>query len=416
MTRIHWLRYAVNALMVVVLVATTVVPEVSHGLLAALALLGLLEALARRDIAWRLPPEVLALAALPLVALLVTTLAMLGGTDIPRLGWRKMEDLSWMFLLVPAWYLFRRHLDVRALALGVGLAAAVAGVWAAVEAYGQPVGFRSLGGAGKPIVFGILSMALATAAAGLSFCFPARWWLRVAMLAAALLGLLAAVFSGSRGAYLAVPLIGLLFWVSYRKRVSAKVVYWILAGGMLVILVVWNISSLPTRMETAWHEIRAYATAENPTKEAVGRTSLGLRFEMWKAAADESLHHPFLGVGLGNVNQVFVSAAEAGQANIKTELFDHAHNEFLNAALTRGLPGLAASLAVLLVPAFAFRRCLGTHRCVAVTGLGVVLLFAFAGLSDSVFYFKKDLVLYTLLILSFSAILSRQQQDAAPLR
>jgi len=101
MTRIHWLRYAVNALMVVVLVATTVVPEVSHGLLAALALLGLLEALARRDIAWRLPPEVLALAALPLVALLVTALAMLGGTDIPRLGWRKMEDLSWMFLLVP---------------------------------------------------------------------------------------------------------------------------------------------------------------------------------------------------------------------------------------------------------------------------------------------------------------------------
>ncbi len=407
--RTHGLRYFINAAVIILLATVAIAPAFSHLLLGVLAALGLGQLVSHRDTSRRLPAEIIALAALPIVALLVTLMALMAGIEIPRLGWRKMEDLGWVLLFIPLWYLWRQHLDLRALAIGVVLGAAIAGIWALVEVSGKPVGVRALGGTGKPIVFGILCMALATAAAGLGFCFYRHRWWQLGIYSAVVLGILGAVISGSRGAYLAVPLIGMLFWFVYRKYTSRKILVGTLIGAVAMLAMAWHFTTMPARIAVGWNQTLSYLTSDNPASEI---TSLGLRFEMWKAAVRESMHHPFIGVGLGNVKQVFSRAAQRGDTNNTVAIFDHTHNEFINAALTRGLPGLAASLAVLIVPALAFGKSLSTHRCIAMTGLGVVLLFGFSALSDSVFYFKKDLLLYATLIVALSAILWRRKNDA----
>ena len=403
------IRYAVNAGVVVAFAISTIAPEFSHGLFVALGLLGIGDVLRRREGSWHLSPEIIALVAIPLVALLTTVMAMMAGVDIPKLGWRKLEDLSWVFLLIPAWQLWRRHLDLRAVALGVALGAAMSGLWAMWEVAGHPESYRAMGMMRKAIVFGLLSMALATASLGLSFCFPRRVGIQSAMIAAAVLGFLAAVLSGSRGTYFVLPLIVLLFWWLHRKDVQNEVYAGILAGVAVIVIgagvAAWNFTSMSERVTTAWDEVSSYALSENTINSAAGRTSTGLRFEMWKAASSEVLSHPLLGVGIGNIHAVLVRAADKGQINSVASHFDHVHNEYLNAAVTRGVLGFIASLMALLVPALMFRKFLQVHQCVAVTGLGVVLLFAFSGLSDSVFYFKKDFILYATLIMVLSAVM-----------
>jgi O-antigen ligase len=411
------IRYVVNAGVVVALSAATVAPEFSHRVLAILALLGIAEIILQRDVSWRLPPEIIALIAIPFIAWLMTAMAIMAGIEIPRMGWRKLEDISWVLLLVPAWLLWRRHLDLRAVALGVALGAVISGIWALWEVAGHPESYRAIGMMRKAIVFGLLSMALATVSLGLSFCFPRRVWVQSAMIAAAVLGFLAAVLSGSRGTYLALPLIVLLFWWLHRKNILGKVHSGILAGVCVGVIAVgvaaWNFTSMPERVTNAWDEVSSYTLSEKTANSSAGRTSIGLRFEMWKAASSEVLSHPLLGVGIGNVHAVLVRAADRGQINFAASHFDHVHNEYINAAVTRGVLGFIASLMALLVPALMFRKFLQVHQCVAITGLGIVLLFAFSGLTDSVFYFKKDFLMYATLIMLLSAVIWRKSDNDA---
>ncbi|HEX22210.1 MAG TPA: hypothetical protein ENH21_02125, partial [Chromatiales bacterium] len=177
----------VNYGAVIMLSLVTVAPGLSHALFVLLSLVGMVARMPFGSGLKRLPIEVWAVVLVFLVSLAVSLLFIVMGGELPRLGWRKLEDLFWLILLVPSWYLFREYLSVKAMALGVAVGALVSGAWAIWEVLNHGVGYRAVGMTGKPIVFGILSMGLATMAFGLSFCFVERRSVQVLMWCVAVL-------------------------------------------------------------------------------------------------------------------------------------------------------------------------------------------------------------------------------------
>jgi hypothetical protein len=92
---------------------------------------------------------------------------------------------------------------------------------------------------------------------------------------------------------------------------------------------------------------------------------------LWAPALHTIWHHP-LGVGVGHVAQVYYAAAvtdPAGSVLRGPQLFDNAHNLFLQIGLVSGLPGM---LAVAWLGWAFFRRALRAEHVLASTLLGVL--------------------------------------------
>jgi putative inorganic carbon (hco3(-)) transporter len=141
-----------------------------------------------------------------------------------------------------------------------------------------------------------------------------------------------------------------------------------------------------------------YLTPDNPVdppsqSALTSLHTLHTRTEIWALAVDVIRDFPLTGTGMGAFDQVtpalYPGVAAAQEANL-----DQAHNQFLQAALDLGLPGLIGYGAVWLL-AFAlsidlWRRARGaTARAVAGALLATLLASVVFGLTDTVVLVSK---------------------------
>ena len=283
---------------------------------------------------------------------------------------------------------------------GVAVGGIGAGIFAAV--HHTSVRQLTLGGLTNPIQFGNISILLgmlALAGIGWALQQPRRWlWVTLLAIGAAG-GIAGAILSSSRGSWLALP-VGLGIAVVHYALTHGRRVLFAGIGASLVLiggLYAQPDSEVRQRSDLAEQEVQAYLNGRST--DSAG-TSVGQRLEMWRAGVTMVPGHLLLGIGKQGYMERKQALIVAGKANPAIGQHTHLHNDFLDALVKRGLPGLLATLAVLLTPLWLFSRHLNGAREVRPYALAGVLLCAsyiIFGLTQAFFTHNNGVMVFAFL-------------------
>lgn len=312
-----------------------------------------------------------------------------------------------VLLALPA--LYGQRPSAQALRLGCWLGAGGAGLLALwqVLAQGEPRAF----GHTNAIQFGNLALLLglwsavwawqarhqadAPPSAPLPAPRPASRYMPWLGWLAALLGLAASVASGSRGGWLALPLLVLaLLWRGTAvQRLRA------LAAAAAASLLLLALPPVQERVQLAWHEYQS---------QRMDNTSIGLRLSFWQLARELGQAHPWLGAGQVGYEQAQRQAVAQQRMPSQAVEFNHAHNEWLDMLAKRGMLGVAALALFYAVPAALLGRQLrsaarqapdsqaSARQAAALCGLCTVLGFVLFGLTQVMFAHNSGNMMYLL--------------------
>ncbi len=346
-------------------------------------------ALAIRDLSHQEKWLMLCFALFPLSALLSW---MLG--DFSRAGWRELETPLRMFAFIPIYFLFRQiDLSQQTLVRSFILGALLAGL-SAILAITWQTGFVTYSGGRVAGPYGELTFGqwsiLFSALAALAYTqVKETRLLQVVLLLIVGLGLFAGFASGTRGAWLALPVLAVVTYFYLRPHFTglqkiSLLLALILAGVFLYQLPATNISS---RAQTAINEAMDYWQAPEDNNK-VKRTSMGARFEMWKGSWRMFREAPLLGVGEGGYQPHMQAQKERGEMHFTPAKYSHPHNEFLRILAQRGLFGFAFLLAIFVLPLLTFnqaRRETDERRLLGFAGIIICVGYLIFGLTETLF-------------------------------
>lgn len=147
-------------------------------------------------------------------------------------------------------------------------------------------------------------------------------------------------------------------------------------------------------------------------------TSVGQRFELWRAAWDLFRAHPVWGVGTGAFQDKTRELIEGGMIATFVGDYDHPHNDYLDALSSRGIIGFAALLGILLIPAGFFMRAARSHEpvthAVGFAGMLSVAGYAIYALTDAVFLHSMMITWYVIYAALFYALLADRRTRTRP--
>jgi len=186
-----------------------------------------------------------------------------------------------------------------------------------------------------PIIFGNLSIVVSA----LAFCLlcsgivrgRGRWLVVGSILAA----LSASLLSLSRGGWLAIPVLVLLYLTLYRDELGTKRIF---AGSILLIFIVLLSpvlfpGTIGTQANRTIQSIEMFVSGEEQN------TSLGARFLMWQAAVKIWQEHPVIGAGAGDFEYESQRLIDSGKSNLD-QAWPHAHSMLFEYLSMTGLLGL----------------------------------------------------------------------------
>lgn len=234
---------------------------------------------------------------------------------------------------------------------------------------------------------------------------------RMLKIAGLIAGISAAVETGSRGGWIAIPAL-LFVWLYYRGRRNSFARNSIIVAMMLFAAVAAYllIPEVHGRIDSAIHNIVAFPRGNQDT-------SVGIRFQIWKAAVILFMQHPLFGLGPDQFKQMMMPlyhsgvisrmAAEYGQGEV--------HNEILVHSVNLGISGLASILSIYFVPLFFFvqsaKSASPSSRTAAILGIGLVTGFVIFGLTVETFDLKMTATFYSLTV---AALLAAATNRYAP--
>ena len=318
---------------------------------------------------------VLSMAGLP-VAVLMSQWAN------QRWGWPYYDAVSRFLLSVPIFFVLRRMAPRQLLILWPGLVLGAAVAVTAVVLDPHNWGSERLGTSFvNPIHFGDIALTLGVLPLfGLGWRAPAdsptvrRVEALLAILAACA-GLYASVLSGSRGGWIALPAFVLLFYGMHRATLPRRTIL-ASAGGLLLFLVgayIW-MPEIHQRLSLISSNLHAFDQGNE-------NTSIGIRFQLWKAAWLIFAEHPLFGVGMGGFKALMTPMQHAGLLTPVAADFgrQEVHSEILSRLSQLGLVGLVAILSVYAAPLVLFwQRMNADHPASrAAARMGVVLISGF---------------------------------------
>ena len=307
---------------------------------------------------------------------------------------------------------------------GFAIGALGAGIWACQQVFVE--GMARARGDTQTIQFGNIAMLMG------AISLAGFLWLRqqkrsekifkTLMLAGFAGGVTASMLSGSRGGWLALPVcIAITLYACYARKFQLTKVrstgLAVLSVGFIAVLSFASDTLIQKRLNLAFQEAEEYFT------EAEATTSIGVRFEMWKAAAELGYERPILGWGSVEIEKAKAKLAQAGRVNSAVLQFTHAHNDFLDNWQKRGLLGLGALLALYFVPLFFFIKRLKAGGAnswpVALAGVMMCISYIIFSLSQGFLEHNSGVMVYafllvTLWVLSVESEKADNQDYVAP--
>jgi O-antigen ligase len=224
-----------------------------------------------------------------------------------------------------------------------------------------------------------------------------------------LLGVIAAVFTLTRGGLLFLPLLLVIVAIYYfqvLKRQKRKVLIGLSLFALVLVIAVPQTSAV-ARFKEAIDNVKSYYEQGNAS------TSTGIRLELWKTASLIALDHPVFGVGHSQYLVEKENLIKQGVISRDILTYDHSHNAYLDALVRRGSLGLLVLLALLLFPVYiGHRLAKSSDQASKVTGVGLLvfgLFFMLANITQVFFAHNSGIVMYSgLLIILVSLCLSEQ--------
>lgn len=148
----------------------------------------------------------------------------------------------------------------------------------------------------------------------------------------------------------------------------------------------------------------------------LANTSVGQRFEMWRAAWHLFLTSPIVGVGVGAYQISTDQLVSQNEIAPFVRDFDHPHNDYLNALASSGILGLGVLIAILFLPLRRFWQFVtstnpATHA-MGMAGVLTVVGFAIYALTDTIFLHSMMITWYVIYIALFYALLDAQENQS----
>ena len=163
------------------------------------------------------------------------------------------------------------------------------------------------------------------------------------------------------------------------------------------------------RLQQALAETTGYVNAGD------AENSSGARLEMWRIGFMIFPQHPWLGWGKQGYMNKKEQLIEAGQASPIISKHTHLHNEYLDALVKRGLPGLASVLLLYLAPLLLFaremKRAGPKARPYAVAGMLLVICYLGFGLTQAFLTHNNGVTMFAFLLAVFWASLRGHQHE-----
>lgn len=298
-------------------------------------------------------------------------------------GAKKIEKLLLFPFLIPMYLLFKKYqLETgKAYLLGLFVSAFVLFGLAVYQVYG--LGWARAVGAYNPLILGDVSMLVAI----LLFCAlltVSTGYCNYLMGGQAiLLAITASVLSGSRGAWIVLPIISL--WFIWLKIKNLKPLYSLLIV-IIVVSLLWCLSGLEqvrSRLDDAVLSYQSYS--QDHSKGG----SIRLRMEIWKVSVKIWKANPIIGTGLGDFQLDSVQLVKEGRSNLtEQQVLQHAHNIYFDVLATSGLVGLLALIVfVQIIPFLIFRSFWLKEqdpwiKFYALSGMATIIAFAVFGLTE----------------------------------
>jgi len=271
-----------------------------------------------------------------------------------------------------------------------------------------------------PIIYGGLALLLGLLCLAAIPAMKGRI-LRGLLALGVLAGLLASALSGTRGAWVALP-VGLLVLDRYQWRWLGPRWRWGGAGAVLLILALlfaWPDTRVAERTTDAYTAIARSLTAE-PGEPS----GFWFRPTLYQTVTRGIIPaSPWWGHGRIDLRATLQALAEQPEASDALQRLaprreaTQTHNDGLQSLVWGGVLGFVVLLAVYLIPLLTFRRLAmasdhSARRALAAMGMLVPVMYIVFGLSYSFFAFPVAVALYVVLILGLA--LAIRGESAAP--
>jgi O-antigen ligase len=255
------------------------------------------------------------------------------------------------------------------------------------------------GGLINPITFGdlLLCLGLVSLAAAIDMRGARRaGWAALGALA----GLAGSIMTGTRGGWVALALAVLVF-MRYSRAIGGRRIRTLLLAGFALVAATWFVpaSGVRERISQGEADITTYFAGGSAF------SNVGIRLELWKAAALLIAERPLLGADVVTAKAGVDRYVGAGRIDPVVLPMPHFHNDALQALVTGGVVGLLAWLSILAAPLLFFARALRAREApdrqqlaLALAGMLVVVSYFSFGLTEVIFWSVKGSLFYALMI------------------
>lgn len=230
----------------------------------------------------------------------------------------------------------------------------------------------------------------------------------------AALALYGALLTQSRGPLLALIPAWAVLLVPWLRQTTMKrrTLLALAAAALVAIAAVAAMSgALLKRFDAIQPQLHAFSEGRHV------RGPVGERLEMWRIAWRSFGAHPVQGIGLHRFQSLIHDEIATGHAPAFIDRYNQPHNIYLYAAVSGGVPMLAALLAVLMAPLLQLMRHLHASdphvASTARAGAAVAVLFIVGGLTAGLFYRIMPLSLFFFVTLGFSVWVEARRQRLA---
>lgn len=272
---------------------------------------------------------------------------------------------------------------------------------------------RAEGFTHHPITFGDLAVAMGVMSlCALSSLRRTRLaWLPVVALLA---GVLAAVLSGSRGAWLGLLLV-LVPLLKFGGRMHGRTLWY---GAGLVLLAGVAAFAVPQtgvarRSADAVREVGQYVAVEN------AGTNVGVRLELWKASLMMIAEHPWVGVGRDAFHPTLLALERQGRLQHSVALdYSSSHNDVLHTLATGGIVDFSFLVLMYAGPLLFFWKVMKRgddgRAALGLAGVALVVCFIGFGLTDVMFWLMIPKVFYATMVCTLMGFCLTVPPSAAP--
>ena len=182
---------------------------------------------------------------------------------------------------------------------------------------------------------------------------------------------------------------------------------------MLLVSAIYAVPTIKLRFDSVVTNISTYFDVED-YRDDRRLGSFGTRMELWKTAWYIFQENPLTGVGVGSFNRMAKLNSERYQVNDEVHLYIYAHNQYLAALATRGIPGLILFLLFLFYPIYIAMSQRSTDPGVEIARLAVIflcLVYIIGCLGEDHFESRSATLFLSVFLALMLARLSRPRPD-----